>query len=260
MDPSQLTYSVSGRIAHVTLNNPDRFNAIGPVMATELVQALQAAGADDEVRVILLSGAGRAFCAGGDLAELAAGLGRGDPGMAGFVDTLGRIAMLIRTTAKPVVASVHRSAAGAGLGLALLSDFCVASEDTRFMTAFAKVGLACDTGVGFVLARTLGHVRATELFATGRELTAIDAHRLGLITAVVPGDDLSQATVDLIGVLLTGSQAAFAAFKQQIWQAQFAGFEQHLAQEVALQRACAAGPDFAEGLAAFGERRPPEFG
>lgn len=260
MDLSQLTYSVSGRIAHLTLNNPERFNAIGPVMATELVQALQAADADDEVRVILLSGAGRAFCAGGDLAELAAGLARGDAGMAGLVRTLGRAALLVRTTTKPVVASVHRSAAGAGLGLALLSDFCVASDDTRFVTAFGKVGLASDTGVGFLLTRALGHIRATELLATGRELTAIDAHRLGLITAVVPADDLSQATVDLIGVLLTGSQAAFAAFKQQIWQAQFTGFEQYLAREAALQEACAAGPDFAEGLAAFSERRSPAFG
>lgn len=260
MEPAQLTYSVSGRTAHVTLNNPERFNAIGPFMAGELVQALQDADADDEVRVILLSGAGRAFCAGGDLAELAAGLGRGDLGMAGLVRTLGRVAMLIRTTAKPVVASVHRSAAGAGLGLALLSDFCVASDDTRFVTAFGKVGLASDTGVGFVLARTLGHVRASQLLATGGELTAMDAHRLGLITAVVPADELSQATVDLIGVLLTGSQAAFAAFKQQIWQAQFAGFEQYLAEEALLQDTCAAGPDFAEGLAAFSERRPPKFG
>ncbi|NLH70269.1 MAG: hypothetical protein GX454_08840 [Brooklawnia sp.] len=259
MELAKVAYSVSGSIAHVTLNNPGQLNAVDLAMATELERALATATADPGVRVVLLSGAGKAFCAGGDVAWFAEQLESGEFDVATLVRTLGRVAVLIRTMPKPVVASVHRSAAGAGMGLAMLADFCVASDDASFVTAFSRVGLASDTGVGYLLTRRLGHLRAAELLMGGRALSAPDAYRLGLITAVVPADELSQATVDLIGSLLAGPRVALAAIKQQIWQAQFAGFDRYLEQEVELQAACIADPDFAEGLAAFAERRPPCF-
>lgn len=260
MEPSQIAYSTSGQIAHVTLNNPDRLNAIGPQMAAELVSALEQAAADEAVRVVLLSGAGKAFCAGGDLGAFESGLASGELDMAGLVASLGRAAILIRTMPKPVVASVRRAAAGAGLGLALLADYCIAAADTRFTTAFAAVGLASDTGVGFVLCRVLGHQRANELLLSGRQLSAAEAAELGLITTVVAPDDLSQATVDLIGQLLSVSSTALAGVKEQIWVAQYAGFEDYLAHEAQVQARCAAEPDFVEGLAAFHQRRPANFG
>ena len=260
MELSQVAYSVSGAIAHVTLHNPGRLNAVNLVMATELVRALETAAADPGVRVVLLSGAGKAFCAGGDVAWFAEELESGEFDVADLVRSLGQVAVLIRTMPKPVVASVPRCVAGAGMGLALLADFCFAADDSGLVPAFSKVGLASDTGVGYVLTRRLGHLLAAELLMSGRSLSALDARRLGLITSVVPADELGQATADLIGGLLTGPRTALAAIKQQIWQAQFADFDRYLEQEVDLQAACAADPDFAEGVAAFVARRPPTFG
>lgn len=260
MDLQQIGYSTAGQIAHITLNNPERMNAIGPVMAGELVTALQAAAEDAAVRVVLLSGAGKAFCAGGDIASFEAGLADGSLDMAGLVGDLGRAAVLIRTMPKPVVASVHRAAAGAGMGLALLADFCLAADDARFTTAFVTLGLVPDTGIGYLLTRTLGHVRAADLLMTGRSLPALDMQRLGLITEVVAADDLSRATVDYVGGLLTGPREAFAGIKRQIWVSQYPDFEEYLTMEADLQARCAATGDFAEGIAAFRERRPPAFG
>lgn len=254
MKLQQIDYSTSGQIAHIKLNAPQRFNAIDPPMAAELVVALQAAAADDEVRVVLLSGVGKAFCAGGDVNSFAAGID-----IAALVRDLGRVAMLLRTVPKPVVAAVHRAAAGAGMGLAFLADFCIAADDTKFSTAFVRLALASDTGVGFVLTRTLGHLRAADLLLSGRQLSAVDAKALGLVTEVVPAEALDEATVDFVAGLVTGPRGAFAALKQQIWTAQFAGFEQYLAEEIELQSQCGVSADFAEGLAAFQERRAPDF-
>lgn len=254
MKLQRIDYSASGRIAHIKLNAPERMNAIDPQMAAELVMALEAAGDDPGLRVVLLSGVGRAFCAGGDINAFAQGID-----IAGLVSDLGRAALLLRTMPKPVVASVHRAAAGAGLGLALLADFCIASDDTKFSTAFVRLGLASDTGVGFVLARTLGHQRAADLLLSGRTLSASQAKAFGLITEVVPAEDLDEATVNFVAGLVTGPRGAFAALKHQIWTSQFAGFEEYLAQEVELQSERGTSDDFVEGLAAFQERRTPDF-
>ncbi len=259
MDLQQIAYSTSGQIAHITLNNPQRFNAIGAPMAAELRVALQAAADDDNVRVVLLSGAGKAFCAGGDIDSFEAIPGRPSQQMLDLVTDLGQVALLIRRMPKPVVVSVQRAAAGAGMGLALLADYCIASDDANFTTAFSKLGLVSDTGVGYVLTRTLGHARATDLLMGSRALSAKDAKDWGLITEVVPADELTEATVDFIGGLLTGPRHAFAGIKQQVWATQFADFEAYLALEAELQAEVASTEDFAEGVAAFRERRPVSF-
>ncbi|MGI5952092.1 MAG: enoyl-CoA hydratase/isomerase family protein [Brooklawnia sp.] len=254
MDLQRIAYSVSGQIAHITLDAPESMNAIDPLMAAELVTTLQEAADDAQVRVVLLSGAGRAFCAGGDIASFESGVD-----MTQLSADLARSALLLRTMPKPVVASVHRAAAGAGMALALLADFCIAAEDTRFATAFVRLGLVSDTGLGFVLTRTLGHVRAADLLMTGRTLSANQALDLGLITEVVPVDSLSRATVDFIGGLVAGPAGAFAGIKEQIRACQFEGFTEYLGLETRLQAERAASPDFTEGLTAFREKRPPNF-
>lgn len=256
---TKVSYQVAGAVAHIILNNPDQLNAISPQLAAELVTALEQAADDPQVRVVLLSGAGKAFCAGGDIASFEAEIASGQVDMSQLVADLGRAAVLIRTMTKPVVASVHGAAAGAGLGLAILADFCIAADDTRFSTAFVRIGLVADTGVGFVLARTLGHQRAADLLLTGRVLGATDAKAWGLITEVVPAEELSQATVDFVGGLVTGPRQAFAGLKQQIWVSQFAGFEDYLAVEAELQAQCGASPDFVEGVTAFRAKRAANF-
>lgn len=259
MENAQVRYSVTGHIAHLVLNNPERFNAIGPRMATDLVDTLRAAAANRQVRAVLLSGAGKAFCAGGDLEFFELGLADGDLDMAGLVRAMGQVALSIRTMPKPVIASVHRVAAGAGLGLALLSDFCIASADTTFSTAFIRLGLTPDTGVGFVLGRTLGPARASDLLMSGRTITAAEAKAWGLITEVVPATDLGRATVDLVDGLVAGPVDAFAGIKEQLFGTVFSGFEEHLAREAGQQAARASSTDLVEGLRAFRERRAPDF-
>lgn len=259
MKLQQIAYSTSGQIAHITLNSPQRFNAISAPMAAELRAALEDAAADENVRVVLLSGAGKAFCAGGDIDSLEPLPRQVSPQSMQIVTDLGRAAVLIRRMPKPVIASVQRAAAGAGMGLALLADFCIASDDAQFTTAFSKLGLVSDTGLGYVLTRTLGHARATDLLMGSRALSAADAKAWGLITDVVASDDLTEATVEFIGGLLTGPRDAFAGIKAQVWDAQFTGFEDYLAHEAELQAGVAALPDFAEGVAAFRERRPASF-
>lgn len=259
MDTQQIGYSVSGQVAHITLNAPERLNAIGPQMASELVAALEQAAGDEAVRVVLLSGAGKAFCAGGDIGAFAEQLAAGHVDMSGLIADLARAAVLIRSMPKAVVASVHRAAAGAGMGLALLADFCIVADDTTFTTAFAGIGLASDTGLGYVLTRRLGHIRANQLMVGGRTLGAGDALAFGLVTEVVAADELSQATIDVIGGLLTAPQRSFAAIKEQIWVADYSGFEEYLAREGELQEQCGAHPDFAEGVQAFRERRSAHY-
>lgn len=259
MELTYVEYSVSGHVAHLVLNNPERLNALGPVMGADLVAALSEAAADPQVRVVLLSGAGKAFCAGGDLATFESGLANGDLDMAGLVRSMGEVAVLIRTMPKPVITSVHRVAVGAGMGLALLSDYCIVADDASFTTGFIKLGLTPDTGVGFVLARTLGSARASDLLMSGRSISAAEAKELGLVTEVVPAAELSQATVDFVGGLVTGPTGALAGIKEQLWGSFYAGFEEHLAREVTQQTERSETPDFVEGLRAFREKRQPDF-
>ncbi|GAA2184500.1 hypothetical protein GCM10009785_32680 [Brooklawnia cerclae] len=260
MELTWIDYSVRDHVAHIVLNRPERLNALDTVVADDLLDALGAAAADDEVRVIVLAGAGRAFCAGGDMAQFEADLAHDRGNVRALVRALGRVVWLMRAIPKPVVASVQRVAAGAGLGLVLAADFVLASDDVTLSTAFVRLGLASDTGVGFVLTRTLGHLRASDLLMRSRPVPASEAVTLGLVTRVVPATDLVRQTAELAAELAAGPADALAAIKQQVWASTFTGFERYLEDEPAVQTLLSRSPDFAEGLAAFRERRQPGFG
>ncbi|MDF1486917.1 enoyl-CoA hydratase/isomerase family protein [Tessaracoccus caeni] len=259
MEYQQIRLDVDDQIARVTLNSPDRMNAVGLEMARELREVFGRLAADPDVRVVVLNGEGRAFCAGGDVASFGDALDRDSGELGELVEVLAEVSVMLRTMPQPVISSVHRSVAGAGMGLALHADFCLAAEGTFFVTAFGGVGLAGDTGVAYVVARRLGHVKAAELLMTGRVLSADEAAGVGLITRVVPAEQLEEATRELAERLKAGPRGAYAAMKRQIWAAEYGGYEAFLAVERETQVACGSSAEFGEGVRAFMERRRPDF-
>lgn len=187
-----MRYEKSDNIATITLNRPDVLNAVNERMGKELLDALRSAERDDEVHCLIITGNGRAFCAGEDIQDLRGQYERGENPKLGerLLLKYNPIIRQIRHLQKPVIAAVNGVAAGAGAGIAYSCDIRVASDNARFLQAFIKVGLAPDSGTSFFLPRLAGFSKALELSLTGDELTSKDAERLGLVSKVVPAEQL----------------------------------------------------------------------
>ena len=231
-DEPQVMLDVQGGVASITFNRPDAANALDMAMAREFTRALRAAGSDDAARVILLTGTGRLFCAGGDLRSMHAAA---DPGA--FVRELAETAhSAIRELAaleKPVVAAVQGSAAGAGLSIVLLSDLVVATPATTFVTAYATVGLTPDCGQSWLLPRVVGLGRALQLTLLPRRVPAEDAVELGIATRVVPENSLLDEARALAAGLASGPALALGQARALLRSADKAGFDKHLDLEAA---------------------------
>ncbi len=246
-------------IAHLTLNRPEAANGINDGLAHDLMAATTAISLDDRVRVVLLSGNGSRFCGGGDVKAFAA---LGDE-LAGNIRALipalhTAITALVRGDA-PVVAAVHGSAAGAGLGLVGASDLVVAGESTKFVMAYTGVGLTPDGSSSWFVPRLVGLRRALELTLTNRVLSAAEALDWGLITSVVPDDQVHEEAAALAARLADGPKGALAAAKRLMHTSLEETLETHLAREADAIVAAAATAESAEGLAAFVEKRTPNF-
>lgn len=250
-----IQYEVGGGVATITLNRPDSLNALNATMRRELLAAIKAAARDDAVRALLITGAGRAFCAGADL--------RGGEGERQFRRVLtseyNPLIEAIRTLPKPVVAAVNGVAAGAGMSLALAADLVVAADVARFVPAFNRIGLVPDSGLTRVLVRALGRHRAAQLLLSGESLSAGEAADAGLVTAVVPADGLAEAARELALRLAAGPSRALGYTKRLINAAEEATLRGMLAQEAAFQDLAGRTDDHAEGVAAFTEKREPRF-
>jgi 2-(1,2-epoxy-1,2-dihydrophenyl)acetyl-CoA isomerase len=245
-------------VAHLTLNRPDAANGIDLALARDLMDATLAIAADDRVRAVLLAGAGNRFCGGGDLKSFA---GREEL-PTHLREILGplhvAIAQLVRGAA-PVVAAVQGSAAGAGMGLVGASDLVVAGESAKFVMAYTGVGLTPDGASSWFLPRLVGLHRAIELTFTNRVLSAAEALDWGLITRVVP-DDAVHAEAEALAVqLAAGPTLALAAAKRLLHSSLESTLESHLAREAEAISEAASRPDGIEGIAAFVEKRPPQF-
>ena len=240
----------------LTLNRPEALNALNAVMRRELLGAIKDAGRDAEVRAIVFTGAGRGFCAGADL--------RGGSGEREFrrvlTDEYNPLIEAIRRIPKPVVAAVNGVAAGAGVSLAFAADLVVAAADARFVPAFNRIALVPDSGLTRTLVRALGRHRAFEVLLGERELGADEAHAAGLVSAVVPADRLPEVTRALAMRLASGPTGAIGLSKRLVNAAEDATLSESLAVEAALQEVAGRSPDHAEGVAAFAEKREPEFG
>ena len=240
-----------GAVATITLNRPDRLNALDRPTRWELIGALREVADDDAVRGVVLTGTGRAFCVGQDLAAVEE-LEHADETVAGSYNP---IAQTIADMAKPVVAAVNGAAVGAGLGLVLACDLRLAADSASFSCAFGKVGLVPDSGVTWHLVRELGYARAFALATLGRTFTAEEAKTYGLINRVLPADQLEASATELARLLAGGPALAFALTKRQFRAAGECSFEALLAMEARHQGEAAAHPDHVEGRTAFAEKR-----
>lgn len=241
----------------VTLNRPDRLNSFTPEMHLALRAALEGATGK---RAVLITGAGRGFCAGQDLGDRDPRRMDAPPDLGETVRTYwAPLVRQIRALELPVICAVNGVAAGAGSSVALACDIVLAAESARFIQSFSKVGLIPDTGGSWHLTHLLGRARAMGLALTAEPLSASDAAGWGLIWKAVPDDQLMTAARDLTARLAAGPTFGYAATKKSIDAAATNTLDMHLDLEAELMRQCGAHPDYAEGVAAFLDKRSPEF-
>jgi len=247
-------------ILTITLNRPDKLNAFIGHMRRDLAEALEAAGSDRGVRVVVITGAGRAFCAGGDVNFMAELMERHDSEE--FARILGsgrRVITSIRQMTKPVIAAVNGVASGAGCNLALACDLRIASTNASFSQSFLKVGLHPDWGGTYFLPRLLTPNKVCELFFLGEAIDASEAARLSLVNQVVAPEDLEAATQQLADRLRAAPPIALAAAKQAVYASQAADLDEMLRYETEAQLRCFESEDGREGVRAFIEKREPTF-
>jgi 2-(1,2-epoxy-1,2-dihydrophenyl)acetyl-CoA isomerase len=241
----------------IQLNRPEKMNAIGALTRKQLAEAIKQVERDDAVRVVVLTGSGRAFCSGADVTEMAQDGGMRSPEDVGNVLRNEYMPMLtrLRTMPKPVIAAMNGPAVGIGASYALACDIRIATPEAYILEAFVNIGLAPDGGVSWLLPRLAGTGIAYEMFFTGKPLAAADAHRLGVINRLVPADRLEAEVRELAGQLAAQPRGAMAAAKRAVTHALESSYEEALEFESYLQEAQAASPEFAEGVQAFLSKR-----
>ena len=255
-----LLESRESSIVTLTLNRPDRLNALDQHLSRSLNEALTRIAADLTVHVVILTGAGRAFCAGGDLAMIGKGRASGDDTEVAPILRSGMQAVLkMRTMPQPVIAAVNGPAAGAGMNLALAADLRIAVEESVFGQNFAKVGLFPDYGGTYFLPQLVGPAKAAELFYLGDMIDAKTALQLGLVNHVFPSDRFPAEVQSLATKIATGPQVAIRAVKQAIFAQDARALNEALEREVEHQLKCFHSHDCMEGIRAFLEKRPPSF-
>src|SRR3954468_8822433 len=241
----------------LTLNRPDALNSFNVEMKEALLAGLKAAARDKTVRVVVLTGAGRAFSSGQDLKE------RQAPGVADLGTELrlryNPIVLAMRRLEKPVIGAINGVAAGAGISVALACDLRIASEAASFIEVFARVGLVPDTGSSWFLPRLVGYARAAEMSFTTDPVDAATAERLGLVNRVVSADKLVDETNALAARLAQAAPLALGLAKRALNRAMESGLEQQLEYEAQLQSIAGRSKDHVEGVAAFVEKRPAQF-
>ncbi len=262
MTYKEILFRVENRVAYVTMNRPDVLNAFGLGMANEILDALDRVRRDPGVGCMVLAGAGRAFCGGGDVKAFVAHAAQGTA--SGFIHDLATImhravGAVVRMP-KPAIAAVHGFAAGGGVGFALCCDLVIAAEGTRFDMAYARIGASPDGSSTYFLPRAVGVKRALELALFGGALDAQEALQRGLINRVVPPAELEPAARDWAERLARGPARSLATAKTLMYRSLHAGLEDQMEAEANGIADCAGTADFLEGVTAFVEKRPPVFG
>ena len=262
MKQETVLYEKGDGIATVTLNRPDRMNAIGSTMAVELEEVLDEANSDAEVNVLILTGAGKGFCSGADLTTLgdsAGAVGRGlvakSPGAGGIRS----YTLQLQNFEKPTIAAVNGPAVGAGLSIALACDMRIASDRARFSQIFIRRGLVPDSGSTYFMPRVIGMARACEMIFTGDILDAEQAKDFGLVSRVVPHDKLMTEAGALATKIAVGPPIAMKLAKRALYRGADNDLPSALEFEGYMQGVCFTTEDFKEGVSAFLEKREPEF-
>ena len=247
-------------IVTITLNRPQKLNALVGHMRRDLAEALEEAGSDPHVRVVVIGGEGGAFCAGGDVNFMAQLVERRDAEeFARLLGAARRVVLTIRQMTKPVIASIEGACAGAGFNLALACDLRIASSTATFTQSFVKLGFHPDWGGTYFLPRMVPSNIACELFFLGESIDAQKALQLGLVNRVVPPDQLESETRKLAGRLRNAPAVSIAAAKHAVYAGEHNSLEQMLQYEVDAQLRCFESEDGREGVRAFLEKREPRF-
>lgn len=255
--PEHIIFSVENGVGRITFNRPQVFNSMHHAMRQEILSALYICEKDPDVRAVLLTGTGKAFCAGEDLQEVTDPAG---PSLAEIISTgYNPMVLKIRTMEKPVVCAVNGVAAGAGANIALACDITVAAESASFTQAFSKIGLIPDSGGTWTLPRLIGLQRATALMMLSDKISASDAAAMGMIWKIFPAEDLETESLKIAQTLAAMPTRALGLTKRALNQALANDFESQLAVEDALQTMAGQTHDYREGVAAFLEKRRPAF-
>ncbi|HEY7591073.1 MAG TPA: enoyl-CoA hydratase-related protein [Candidatus Limnocylindrales bacterium] len=252
-----LRYEVADAVATITLNRPDALNSLTVALKTELLAAFREVARDRAVRAVVLTGAGRAFCAGQDLRE------RLEPDAAPLAveirERYNPLILAIRGLDRPVVGAINGVAAGAGASLAFACDLRIAAEAASFVLAFGRVGLVPDSGATWFLPRLVGAARAAEMALLNDPVSAADAERIGLVSRVVPAASVLAEARDVAARLAAGAPRAIALTKRALGRSAELTLEEALEYEAWLQGIAGRTADHAEGIRAFVEKRPPRF-
>lgn len=245
---------VNGGVMTITINSPEKLNAVSRPGLSRMNEALVQAESDEGIRAVLLTGAGQAFCSGADL--VAAG---GDVKASVGLDAINEFIRRVRALPKPVVAAVRGPAAGVGVSFALVADLVLASDDAYFLLAFSRIGLMPDGGATALVAASIGRARALDLALRAAKFPAAEALAAGLVAEVVPGEALERRAGEVVAALAAGPTRSYALSKAAINDATLGELEAALTREEEGQAQLLATEDFAEGRAAFAEKRAPRF-
>jgi 2-(1,2-epoxy-1,2-dihydrophenyl)acetyl-CoA isomerase len=257
---SDLIETIEDGVATLTFNRPDRMNALSTPIMEGLLLGLPRLADDPAVRVVVLTGAGRAFCAGGDVKSMAEGGERRSPAEAtAHLRSRMEVSRILHELPKPTIAMINGPAAGAGLAFALACDLRIAGASARLVTAFVRVGFSGDFGGSYFLTRLVGTAKARELYFTGRPVDAEEALSLGLVNRLVPDDQLATVTMELAQSLAHGPAIALSLMKRNMNCAESGGLAELLDMEAAHQVRTGRTEDHREAAKAFVEKRAPIF-
>ena len=258
MNYENLILEKKEHIAKITLNRPERLNAVSAPLSQELQSVFIEMAKDDDIRVVVITGAGRAFCAGADVTEMVGG-----PAYTGGEDIDphqgSAIIRNLMAIEKPTIAMVNGAAVGGGSALALACDMRTGSENTRFMNAFVRVGLSSGWANPWLYPKAMGLGKACEILFTGDFLNAEEAEHIGVLNRLVPAEELEKETMALAKKIAAGPPIAIKLTKRQVYQALQADLEAILQRSDEGENSCLETEDHAEGVSAFLEKRPPQF-
>ena len=267
--PKELLFEKQDGVAILTLNRPEKFNALNPNLRDGIGRVCKEVSRDDEVRVMIITGAGKAFCSGADLstrlkdqasgAILAASGAETAETRRSITEPIGHYSLAIRNLEKPVIAAVNGIASGGGLGIVLACDIRVASDKARFSAIWVKRGLVPDAGASYFLPRIVGFAKACELIFKGHIINANEAAQMGMVNLVVPHDELMARTRELAAQIAQNAPIALEWAKKILSMGLNNNLESQLYLESAAQRICNQSEDFKEGIRSFMEKRPAVF-
>lgn len=256
-----IIYEVEGNVATIKFNRPTVANAFSELTFQELPAALKKAEQNPDVRAIIITGEGKMFCGGGDINMFREQINSDEgPGLAKeLFEATGRMAFAIRHVSKPTIAAINGAAAGAGMGVALACDFRVMEENAVMLTAFVNMAFSGDTGLGYFLQQMLGTHKATELMMLSQKVSSQEAKELGLVTEIVPSDQLAATALAFAQKLAKLPTKAVASQKELLNRIFYKDIEQHILLEAEYMHDCSKSEDHIEAVDAFLNKRRPEF-